>query len=197
MKTTAIIIITVIFLLCMSSSVGIGYYNIILKENERDQELIKYNANIDNYNKLYNINYYNGKIYKYDDIKKMKGAVVTVINNPFQKKITVNDTTLTIYIYNISYSIEDYYNFESNVNHDAIWNVGFEQIPSKTMESKSATKMSSNIMNVTCIMISTKEVEKDYKFTVYYDISPGGRIVPPFLLEKYVTYLDKEINIVL
>ena len=196
MKTPTIIIIIVI-LLCILSSIAGGYYYYTNKKEREKQEKqealtkIKYNENIDNYNKLYNINYYNRKIYKNNDIKKMKEAEATVISDPIQKQITVNDKILTIYRYNITYQMKDY--FKNPIGGITLMDMGEDLTKGIQISSNSMLSYinSDETYKIRTDFISTKPVSKGDKFTVYYDIT-GIRIAPPFLDEKYVTYFDKK-----
>ncbi len=178
MNTTYIIlIIVVVCLICLSSAAFIFYK----KKNEK--EILIYNNNIDDYNTNYNLNYENGKLYYQNDFKNMHKSMAKVLTNSKTKTITVNNTDIKIYVSTIEYEIINY------MNHN-IGKLVTKDNSKATLNKESETIIEKPIV-VTADIITTIPLEKGIMFSVYYNYDKD-RTAPPFLPEKYVTYLQKK-----
>jgi hypothetical protein len=183
MKTKYIIIIFIIVIMCLSSSSIAGYY--YKKKINTDKEI--YNKNIDDYNEKYNMNYNNGKLYYKGDFKDMYETGATIISDPEIKDIIVNNKKIRLYNYKINYKSINYVGEKSQF----IVPFSFGDIH-KFYTTKDFYVPFPNRINVLTNIITTSPLEQD-KITVYYNYGSIGRFAPPFLEEKYVTYLKKKI----
>ncbi len=175
------IVIIVLIIVCLSSSVG-AFIFLKKKNTETNNAVNLYNKNIDDYNMNYNMNYQNNKIYYEKDLRKMLGTMATVIDNPKTEEIKVNNKTITIYIANIEYEIVNYLDERTGkINSSA---------GGKLVISKKQDTIIEKPVKVVSEIITTKQIEKDDMFTVYYNYDID-RTAPPFLSEKYITYLNK------
>ncbi len=177
MNTTYIILIIVVVCLICLSSVA------LLFKNKKDKDIIIYNNNINDYNTNYNLNYENGKLYYQNDFKNMHKSMAKVLTNPKTKTITVNNVDIKIYVSTIEYEIINYMNktigkLVTKVNSKA------------TLKKESETIIEKPIV-VTADIITTIPLERGVMFSIYYNYNKD-RTAPPFLPEKYVTYLQKK-----
>ena len=181
MKTIYIILIIVI-IVCLLSSSSAAFLFIRKKTTQQNNAITEYNKNIDDYNIKYNMNYQNNKLYYTEDLRKMLSTMATVIDDPIKEEITVNNKKIIIYNTKIEYKIVNYLDIRTG------------KINSLTDARMVIKKKQDTIIDipvkVIADIITTKEIEKDDMFTVYYNYDID-RTAPPFLSEKYVTYLNK------
>ncbi len=174
------IVIIVLIIFCLSSSVSALFF--LRKQNiETNNAVNQYNKNIDDYNMNYNMNYQNNKVYYDQHLRKMLGTMATVIDNPRTEEIKVNDKTITIYTVKIEYEILNYLDERTGK---------ITAIGGKVVTNKKQDTLIEKPIKVISEIITTKQIEKDDMFTVYYNYNTD-RIAPPFLSEKYITYLNK------
>jgi hypothetical protein len=107
--------------------------------------------------------------------------MATVIDNPRTEEIKVNDKTITIYTVKIEYEILNYLDERTGK---------ITAIGGKVVTNKKQDTLIEKPIKVVSEIITTKQIEKDDMFTVYYNYNTD-RIAPPFLSEKYITYLNK------
>jgi hypothetical protein len=185
--------------MCLSSSSVAGYqYN---KKINTEKEIYKnkmitekeiYNKNIDEYNQNYNMNYNynNNKVYYKGDFRNMNQTVATVISDPEIKDIIVNDKKIRLYNYIINYKPINYMGEVGKIRIPFL----FDNIP--TFNTFSTTKNVDipfpDTLDVTSNIITTLPLEKNDFISVYYNYGSIDRLGPPYLPEKYVTYLNKK-----
>jgi hypothetical protein len=189
MKTVGIIIIIlIIFLLCISSSIG----GILYTKNKNDDIKI-YNEAIDNYNRDYNINYdtENNKLITDDDLEKMESTECIVQSYPVVKDIIVNGIVHKLSYAKISYNIKNYMAEENNprtVSTD--FNVDKPERPSIYLKKELKSVNIGSLIPVEAYLITKEPLEKTSYFKIYYD--PNGRIAPPFLSSSYIETIPKK-----
>ncbi len=169
--------------MCLSSSSFAGYYY----KNKINTEKEIYNKNIDEYNKNYNMNYYNNKVYYTDDLKNMNETVATVISGPEIKAININNRLIELFKYTINYKAINYLDEETKFMK---LSRGFEEGGTVSANKKVNMPLSKNL-NITADIITTSRIENK-QITVYYNYGTNDRFAPPFLPEKYITYLQKK-----
>lgn len=191
MKTIdVIIIILIIFLLCISSSIGGIIY--VKKMNE---DIKVYNEAIDNYNRDYNINYDNkkNKIITDEDLEKMESTICVVQSEPVIKDINVNGTVHKLSYAKISYNIKNYIsenNYPQHISAITDFNENKPDTPVIYLKKELKTPIVGSLIPVKSYLITKEPLEKLSYFKIYYD--PNGRIVPPFLLSSYIETIPKK-----
>ena len=192
MKTIGvIIIILIIFLLCISSSIG----GILYTKNKNDDIKI-YNGEIDNYNRDYNINYdtENNKLITDDDLEKMESTECIVQSYPVVKDIIVNGTVHKLSYAKISYNIKNYFTNDPNMNKIVADPGGFEGEkpgrPSVYLKKELKSVNVGSLIPVEAYLITKEPLEKTSYFKIYYD--PNGRVAPPFLSSSYIETIPKK-----
>ncbi len=145
----------------------------------------KNNNDITEYNKTYNMNYNDNKVYNNNDLNKMLRTIATVINIPTTQEIKINNKIITVYYANIEYVVVNYYNKvigKINVIEN-IENITKNKI---VLNKKQKSKFDLPII-INSGIITTKQIQKGDKFTVYYNYDID-RIAPPFLPESYISF---------
>ncbi len=179
MNTVYIILFVLLIICLLSSSAGAYFF-----KKKNDNEVIIYNKNIDDYNMNYNMNCENNKIYYQKDFRSMHTVMATVLTDPIEKNIILNNTKIKLYISTIQYEIINYIN--SNTGKIVSKNYG-----KITIHKENDTIFEDKPIQVISEIYTKIPLEKNTMFSVYYNYDTD-RIAPPFLSEKYIRYLEKK-----
>lgn len=176
-----IIVIFIIFILCISSSIGVYFY-----VKNKNEEIKKYNSEIDNYTRNYNINYdtTNNKLITDDDLDKLESTECIVQSYPEFKEIMVNGEKHKVSYATITYNIKDYY------KDDKITKLGATGGASIYLKKKLQSVNVGSLIPVETYIITKDPLEKTSYFKIYYD--PDGRVAPPFVSSSYVENIPKK-----
>jgi uncharacterized protein with ATP-grasp and redox domains len=151
---------------------------VVEESQPMQEESVNPSIIIDTYNKNYNMNY-PYFLLENSQIKNMDSTMATVINEPKIENIIVNDKSLIIYTVTLTYNIKNYMK-------DKIGNIISTGGGSVGLPKELNTNSSTPIL-VTADILTTKKINKDDNFLVYYKygFENSDRIAPPFLLEDY------------
>lgn len=200
METVYKVLITVIIIIILII-IGIVLYLFLKPKKQKnisEESTNKPNnesISIDTYNNIYNMNYGYNKLFANSEILNMDSAMAIVINEPVTKTIIVNNTNIVIYVAKINFTMKNYTNIDAPKME---YKFGFLQPTNKLPPSKGIIKSGKDTdtttksMDVISDIVTTKPISKGDKFMVYYKFGSddNDRILPPFLLEEYVTYLN-------
>lgn len=165
-------VLIVIFIFCLLSSSLLSFL------------FIKKNKDEDN-DKKYNMNYNDNKIYYEDDLNKMLSTTATVINIPTTQEIKINNKKITVYYANIEYDIVNYYEkIIGKIN--VIGNIK-DITENKIILNKKQNLKFDIPIKINSGIITTKQIQKGDKFTVYYNYDID-RTAPPFLPKEYINF---------
>jgi hypothetical protein len=175
-KIIKVLIVLFIFYLLYSY---LSSFLFIKKNNDKNND--EYNKK---YNKKYNMNYNDNRVYNTDDLNRMLSTTATVIDIPTTQEIEINNKKITVYYTNIEYDIINYY--EKVIGKiNAMGNI--EDITkNKIILNKKQNLKFDDPIKINSGIITTKQIQKGDKFTVYYNYDID-RTAPPFLPEKYVS----------
>ena len=177
-----IIIIFVIICCCLLLSVVGGFFY--------KKHIDEYNKNIYDFNKKYNLNYFENenKVFTQDELNKMFLVYGTIVSDISTKTIMLNGVKITLYSALINYPIGNFYSGKlgdikmlSNVLESGLYQDKINIKP----ETNYIT--SEKVSNVSCYIITTKPINKGNTIKLYYD--PYKRVVPPFIQSEYITDL--------
>ena len=196
MKTIYKVLIA-IFVIIILVAIGVILY-LFLKPKEKvvvAEEPINQSISIDTYNKIYNMNYGVNRLFANSEITSMDSALATVVDVPVTKNIIVNDKNLVLYIGTITFDMKNYTNIDAptmKYRNDFMRKTK-ELLPAKTVIHVTKDKnISTKTIFVTSEIVTTKPIVKGDKFMVYYKYGSeeNDKVLPPFLLEEYVSYID-------
>jgi len=174
-----LIIIFIIICCCLLLSVIGGYFY--------KKYIDEYNKNIYEYNKKYNLNYYekDNKVYTQTELNNMFLVYGTITSDITTKTIMLNNSKLTLYSGFIEYPIGDFYSGKLG-NIKMMDNVLDNGLYNSKIDIKPVTNYvtSEKVSNVLCPIITTKLINKGDVIKLYYD--PYKRVVPPFIESLYV-----------
>ena len=183
-----IIVIFIIFILCISSSIGVYFY-----VKNKNEEIKKYNSEIDDYNINYNINYdkNNNKLITDDDLEKMESTECIVRSEPVFKDVNINGMVHKLSYAKISYNIKNYMGKEiGSITASTDFNVDKPGIHSIYLKKELKSTNVGSLIPVEAYIITKEPLEKTSYFKIYYD--PDGRVAPPFVSSSYIENIPKK-----
>jgi len=149
------------------------------------------NANISynyiKFNELYNMNYHKNRLYKKEDIQKLKKTEAFVLYEPEIFEIYLYETKIKLYKADILYKVEN--KFYDDEEYLITFLNEFKGEPyNKLIKLRNKIGDNKHIFIRTTI-ITKRNIERGDYMTVYYESTGKDcRIAPPLLEEKYVYY---------
>ena len=186
MKTIIIVLLLICCICCILSSVSSIYsYNLI-----KDEEKIinDFNNNIINFNKKYNINYFNDNVLTQSQISSMYFAMVT-IGDVNTATVTVNNIPIILYYTTVNYTVADFYGKDKPTK--IIFNNTVDKITENPILPEITYPVSVDTIPVTSIIVTTKKINKGDNIKVYYD--GNYRLAPPFVDSDYFQSINPKI----
>lgn len=182
------IIIIIVIILCLSSLSALYFYK---KKQGEKLDIENFNKNINDYNSKYNQNYFESALYKSSDLNSMLKASATIISEPQTKEITVNDKVIKLYSATINYKAINHNKKDvppiKLVNTDDPFDIN-----SGAIQFKKENPLPGKEIDVTTNIVTTQPIQKNQQIEVFYSYGISARFAPPFLPEKYVTFLSKK-----